>query len=348
MNRRELQVKHAAKIALMGSSLLLLASCDFGGKKKDAEQEAGLQERSASSACTVADDPLAGQGTVLVTMDGKPVVSDKSFNVHYARLLNENPQFKSFLENSTEAKKNTLNGLAAQIAIDEYLCRTGIDKTAEYMADLEAQMQANKRMLNLKYFTDKMDVKVADDEVRAAYDKMKDVNPQFLVSRGGVKAVGVAFDTEAEAQALAQKIGKGLLADQAKTAGVADKVRDFKLVNAGTFGIDPLVRDVVVAMTEFPSVKVVKGKDQKFWVVQATGMEEKQYRPFDAVKEEVRAMAQREKGMKMFEQELERLKKEYNIIVNDTFFGASTPADQDALIRELEQMVGTEQQEEQA
>ena len=103
-----------------------------------------------------------------------------------------------------------------------------------------------------------------------------------------------------------------------------------------------MVRDAVMALKEVQVTTLVQGKDGKFWVVQASGIEEKQYRPFNEVKDALRAFVEREKGIKMFEQELERLKTQYNITVNDSYFGAPSATDQEALMQELEQMINQE------
>jgi len=341
-------MKHISKLsattrwAAVSASLVLLAGCDLGNKN---EQEANhASEMVSGAACTIVDDPLVLQGEVLVSMDGKPIVSVKSFERHFNKLLEDNPQYKEFLARSPEAKRNALQGLAGQAAIDEEICRKGIDQTPAYREELKWRLQAEKRMLNLKYFTEAMDVKVTDAEIKDAYEKNKDTMPQLLISRGGVKAMGIAFDKEKDAQDFAQAVGKQNMDAYAKAQNMADRVRDFKSVHAGSFGIDPVVRDAVIAMKAFPSTKVVKGKDDKFWVVQATAMEEKQYRPFAEVKDSLRAFVEREKGIKLFEQELDRLKNEYKIVVNESYFGPTSAPDQEALMQELEQMINEEGQ----
>lgn len=331
----------STKLIFASASLVFLVGCEWG-KKDNNNEEMQARAGVTTTACTIADDPLVAQGEVLVSMNGKPVVSTKSFEQHFNRLLDDNPQYKEFLARSPEAKRNALSGLAGQAAIDEFICRNGVDQTEAYLEELNTLIKSQKRMLNLKYFTEGMDVKISDDEVRDSYEKNKDVMPQLLISRGGVKAVGIAFDKEADAKAFAEKVGKGNLSDQAKTSGLSDKVRDFKLVHAGSFGVDPVVRDTIVSFKEFPVVKVVKGKDDKFWVVQATGMEEKSYRPFNEVKDALRGFVEREKSIKMFEEQLEKLKKEYNIVVNESFFGPAQVQDQEALMQELEHMINQE------
>ena len=155
-----------AKWAAISASLVLLAGCEWGKKN---EQETNLQQDVMSGpACTISEDPLVARGEVLVSMDGRAIVSVESFGRHFKKLLEDNPQYKEFLERSPEAKRNALQGLAGQAAIDEEICRKGIDQTPEYQEELKWRIQAEKRMLNLKYFTEAMDVKVTDAEVKEA------------------------------------------------------------------------------------------------------------------------------------------------------------------------------------
>jgi hypothetical protein len=147
-----------------------------------------------------------------------------------------------------------------------------------------------------------------------------------MISRGGVQASGVSFDKEASAKAFFDK-AKGVkdFAKVAKEAGLSDKVRDFKLVNAQSVGIDPVLRNKIVAATKFPSVEMLKAGEQ-YWVLQVTSKEEAKYRPFEQVKAEIEREVEKQKRMEVFEQHINKLKTEYKVVENDAYFKAKQQA----------------------
>ena len=146
--------------------------------------------------------------------------------------------------------------------------------------------------------------------------------PEAVVSRGGVNATGVSFTKEADAKAFLEKAkGKGATLDKvAKENNLGDKYRDFKLVNAMSIGVDPVLRDKIVALKKFPALELVKVNDNTYWVVYAASKEEQKYRSFEEVKPVIEQRLTGQKQEKAMEKAMEQLKKDYNVVINEDYF----------------------------
>lgn len=263
-------------------------------------------------------EAAAEGGKAVVTMAGDVVITTKSFEAEFEQLIEENPHLKSVLALMPDAKKNFLMGMVNQQVVDKWVSANKIDQKEEYTKELDRMMRSVKRMLNTKYFGLEHPVQVGEAEVAEFYDKNKDSMPDLIVSRGGVKAVGVSFDKEADAKAFVAKVRE--LKDISKAASaahVSKNLRDFKLVNAQSLGMDAALRDQIVSLQKFPTVELVKVNDKSFWVVSATSKEESQYRPLEQVKAGLEQYVAKEKRMELFDKEISKLKADYNVVINE-------------------------------
>lgn len=258
------------------------------------------------------------EGKAVVTMSGDVVITTKSFEAEFEQLLAENPHLQSVLAMMPDAKKNFLMGMVNQQVVDKWVSANKVDQKEEYTKELDRMMRQVKRMLNTKYFGLEHPVVVGEDEVTDFYNKNKDSMPDLIVSRGGVKAVGVSFDKEVTAKAFVAKVRE--LKDITKAANalhVAKNLRDFKLVNSQSLGMDAALREQIVSLQKFPSVEVIKVSDKSFWVVSATSKEESQYRPLEQVKAGLEQYVTKEKRMEMFDKEITKLKADFNVVINE-------------------------------
>ncbi|HXW85941.1 MAG TPA: peptidyl-prolyl cis-trans isomerase [Candidatus Bathyarchaeia archaeon] len=307
-------------------ALTFLPSCELPwNKKEEKKTEAVVSTES------IADMNLTGEPLVL--FGGKAVITVDSLKDEKEKLLKSNPQLKMMMAFMDEKQldRNLAEGLMNQFIVDTYIQSNSIDNSTEYQAELEEGYRAIRRMINTKYFSQIFPVTISDSDVKKFYDENKDVMPNLLLSKGGVKAVGISFDKESDARAFATKVKekRGDLQAAAKESGSSEKVKDFKLVNDQSLGIDETVRSTVTAMKSFPATEVVKATDGTFWVVAGSGKEEQKYRPFDQVKDDLKQYLEKEKRAERFEQEIDRLKKEYNVAFKEDYFGpAQTDEDQ--------------------
>jgi len=315
-------------------AVLVLAGCapldwikeKFGGKKAPAVAviEPGKDKVSAKGKIEPAE--LKGRGDkVLVTMEGVPVMTIKSFEEEFEKLIEENPQLKQMAQFIPNLKENIFKSLRSQLVMDAYIEREGIDQDPEYQADLARFIKSLKRMLNSKYFAKGQSVTVSDAEVKKFYDENKDKVPGLIVSQGGIRAVGVKFDTEPAAKAFFDKVkGKSKQFDELANADKLS-VQDFKLVNDQSLGMNAELRKKVMGIKSFPVVDMVKAADNEYWVVNATAKEAKQYRPYEEVREPLKSDLEREKEMKAVEAAVEKLESKYNIIVDEEAFKIIAP-----------------------
>jgi peptidyl-prolyl cis-trans isomerase C len=295
-----------------------------------AVEERAIDEMRHGGLSVLPEEELTGQS--LITMDGTPIVTVNSLQSEKEKLLDANPQLKQMLDYMDPAQldRNLAEGLMNQVIVDRYIGEQGIDQMAAYKKELRDGIKAVERMVNTKFFTQSFDVKISDADTRAFYDANKDAMPHLIVSRGGVRAMGVPCANEADARVLADvvKAEKDNIQKAAEMTGKKDQVRDFMTVNQQSFNIEPELKNKIMAITNFPSVNVVTLTDGSAWVVLAQSKEAAQYRPYDEVKDDLKDYLEKEARAKQFDEEMSKLKARYNVKMNEEFFG--TPEQQAA------------------
>src|SRR5260221_5120245 len=300
-------------------SLSFLPGCALFDSSKGKSAEDG----SASGASAA---PLTGE--VLVTMKGKPVITTDTLSVEREKFLKANPQIRqalAFMPDPKEFDRNLVDGLIGQKIADEYVMSHGINQTAAYKTELQDLFESMERILNAKYFGEHLTVVVPDSEVKAFYDANKDKLRGVMTSPGGVMAVGIEFDNNAAARAFVSraKTAPGGFKKTAQDDGLNAKIKDFKLVNGQSIGIEPILRDKIVAIKTVPSVEVIE-VNGKFWVVNATGKEEPKFIPYEQVKDKLKQELEQNKRVELFEKEINKLRTEYGVEVNEDYFKGAT------------------------
>ena len=313
-------------------ALSLLPGCAWFGSSEKASQDMIDKEKNTS---TLSDEMLMGE--VIATMNGKPIVTSSVLEMEKENIFKSNPQIRAAIAfmDPKVLDRNLTDGLVGQAAVDQYVKEEGLNQSAEYKAELKDAQKAIERMLNAKYFSQKFNVTVSDAEAQKFYDANKDSIPGLLVSQGGVMASGIEFDNQNSAREFLAKAKtmKNDLKKAADEAGLSSKIKDFKMINAQSVGIDPALRDKIVAMKVVPGSELVS-VGNKFWVVSATSKEEPKYRPFDQIKEGIKQEVEKNKRGEMFEKEVSALKKKYNIVINEDYFKGSEGAEQNMMNEE--------------
>ncbi len=316
---------HAIALLMVGS-IVVLPSCGlvdwvkekFGGAQKAAPEQEAME-------IIVEEDG----SPVLAYMDGKPLVTQKMLDAEKKKLIEANPQMEAMLQlmDQKQLDRNLADGMASRAMIRKYVKDKGIIQSDRYQKDFSMAMTQVKDLLNTRYFMEDFKVNANDAEIQAFYNENKEHMPNLLISRGGVASMGIAFDTDQAARDFMEKVkeNKNNISRAAKATNLSEKVKNFNLVNAESIGIEPELRDKIVEIKTTPSLHKFKiGKE--YWVIGASRKEDAKYRELETVKNEIKQMIEKDKTMKVVEEQVARLKDDYRVGFNEEYF-AQSPAD---------------------
>ncbi len=319
-------LKKSGGSVLVISSLLLLPSCGIVDWVKE-KFGGGTTGDTGQMALQVPTTPVATDGSpILATINGKPLITKNMLDNEKKKLLESNPQLQAMiaLMDEKQLDRNLVDGMTSREIIRKYVADNKVDSSDKYKKDFEMVISQVRDALNTRYFMEAFSVAISDGEIKSFYEENKESIPNLLISRGGVETTGLAFKDEMQAKEFAAKAraNKNDIMRIAKEAGIAERVKDFKLVNDQSVGIEPELRDKIIEIKSTPTIRTFKiGKE--YWVVAADKLEKAQYRALDQVKDELRQLLEKDKTMKRFEEEVARLRNEYRIELNEEFFGSS-------------------------
>lgn len=301
------------------ASLLVLPSC-LNDTKTSQDDVLGSDTKTV----------LTGQ--VLASMKGRPIVTTDSFASEKEVFLNAFPQFRQLLPvmDAKEVDRTILDQVISWKTVDEYVRDSKLDQTEAYKKDLADALKNVIRGLQVKHLMESMPISVSDAEVREFYEANKDAIPGIAISQGGVAATGIEFADEAAARSFmtTAKTSPGGFKKAAQDAGLNAKIKDFKLVNTQSMGVDPQLRDKIVAIKAVPTIELFQ-VDGTFWIVNATAKEEAKYRPFDQIKDPLKKQVEQTKRMEMLQQKLNELKDQYKIQINEEYFAPAAAPQQE-------------------
>ena len=311
-------VRQSLPISLLIITLVMLPACaplDWIKKQFGKEEVSTHQSKSTEPENKSAKKASMNENEVLISMDGKPVVTRANLEEDYRQVVEERPELKGL---EPYVKANLLQGWVTQTIVDAYVKEHNIHNSDTYKKDLENMIGRLTRVLNVKYFREAFPVEVKEADIKEYYEKNKETFPDLILERGGVETMAVSFDKEDAAKAFVEK-AKATPKDFEKLAQAANKntFRDFKFVNAQTPEVDPAIKNAISDLKKFPHIQMVKAANNTYWVFDATSKKESKYRPFDEqVKEGLRQYMIQEKQMKIMEDEMSKLKEKYKIEVN--------------------------------
>jgi hypothetical protein len=320
---KQRKIQKSGAVVLMIGSLVLLPNCGMMDWVKE-KFGGGTQSDDMAAPMKMADRGAVDDGSaVLATIDGKPLITQNMLEVEKKKLVESNPQMEAMLQlmDAKQLDRNLADGMMSREVIRKYVKDRGIQNQDQYKKDFETAMNQVRDLLNTRYFMQDFGAAVNDKEVHAYYEENKDRIPELLLSRGGVESKGISFKNEQQARDFMAKVreAKNDLTAAAKAMNLSDQVKDFNLVNDQSLGMEPELREKIVKVKTVPSIHNFK-VDKEFWIVQATKREEPKYRELETVKNEIKQLLEKEKTMKRVEEEVARLKNEYNIQLNEDFF----------------------------
>lgn len=264
----------------------------------------------------------------VILFNGKAVVTKEEFENQLRTLEESQPALKQLLAQWPADQQEQLfaqiaESLAAEQLILKHVETSGMDKTAEYKDNAEKMHKAVERNLKVNMFQNDLvkSVSISDSEAKNFYEENRDKQavfkrPPFVTSLGGVKAEGFVAANEKEANDLGVKAKKGTFAVVAKEAKKA--VTNYGVVNAQSTSVDSAVRMKVSGMKP-GSVEVIKGSDNKWYVVKATGTQQSHYANFDAVKDAVKEVMMSDKVGALYAKTMAELKDTYQVTVDTDY-----------------------------
>jgi hypothetical protein len=170
--------------------------------------------------------------------------------------------------------------------------------------------------------------------VRTFYDEQKSTIPELMVSQGESVVQGISFDQESEAQAfLAKAVASGFDA-AAKDMNMADKVQNLER----SAQAPAQVQIKIMQLKKAPGIELVKADGNNFWVLCVLNKTEAQYVDFDTIKNDLRTYIDRQERGKLLYQEMDRLKKQYAVEIDESFFGGANNDQEPAEMMELDEL----------
>jgi hypothetical protein len=303
-------------------SLVLLPQCDLF-KSSDAAKPAAKETSAPAQSSAPADS-----SEVLMSIGGKPAITQDSFESYMADFLEAQPQYKQIVEFMPDAKRNIFDGQVNEEIIGAWADKNNIDKKAEYQKDRDKIIKFAERSLKVKYFQDAYPTEVSPVEVRKYYDENKN-SQQLMKSPGGVKAEAIMLTSKAKAEELLDKVKAG--SDFKKVAQDASlKVKDLGLVSDQSFDVEGPIREAILAVTSFPKNEVVKVSDKLFALVHASSKQQPEYVAFEEVKEGIANFLKQQKMAEEIQKVLQKLRKQYEIVINEEFFDRDKKAKEEA------------------
>ena len=278
-----------------------------------------------------AQDSAPMTGEVLMSIKGVPVITVDSLAQEKEMMIAINPGMKEAIAaiDPLIIDQQVFGTLIVPAILDEYVTSHNIDKTDEYQAELHYLCENSRRFLNAKYFTEQIAVTVSEAEIRNFYETNKDT--MLKVSQGGIAALGIEFSDGAAARAFAARVknSPGGFKKVAQDDGLNAKIKDFKLVNSQSIGIDGQLRDKITAIKTVPSVEIFEINGM-FWVIDASAKEEPKYVLYEQIHDRIKDQLDQQKRSQANAEAIEKLKKEYAVEIDEEYFMPAERAEDNA------------------
>jgi hypothetical protein len=313
----ENMTKNVLTSSALVASLMLTAGCDLLKKKDTLAPQA---ETSSTKS-----------GVTLCSINGEPAVTEGEYKQNLSQMLQANPYFKGASAESlpNELKRRFLEQLSMQAVIEKFSDKNGIENDPEFIKIYNELKEQVKRSIKVQLFEKRIydGIKVADNDITKYYNENKN---RFVKVAGGVLAMGVRFDNEAQANAFLAKAKQNVEGfEKLAKADAAGKFRDFGRVSKEVRGgfqmeiVPTPIKDSVLGMTKLPGVEKIKA-GKEYWVVKAWDKKDTVLFGVEEVKTHIEAMLKNNQFKDAIEKRMEELKKEMKVVVNEDYFKDAT------------------------
>ena len=262
---------------------------------------------------------------VLLSIDGRPALTANEYEEQKDMAQKSNQQISMLLQMMPDAEFNILfKGIVTSRMMKEWGIRNEIDKKDDFIKQRQQLHDAMDLQLYMKYYDDAHPIHVTDKEAEAYYKEKRSTIPQLLVSPGGTDIDYISFSSKAKAEEFNTKVSSNAAGFAA--AAKADSLEVATMTIDGESRVSEPLKNAVLAITKFPSIKMVKISDKSYWVLSAKSKKDPEYRPFNSpeVKQGIKKMLSDEKKEKELMKEVDLLKKEYKVVENKDYFDKKT------------------------
>jgi hypothetical protein len=295
-------------------AIALLISCSLSSILAQANGKTGTPKPPVVSKDSCPDE---AKEVVLISKAGKSILTEAELEAIIAEIKESDQRYAIMLDmQPEEILRQVIAGKERDVVINDWAEKNNVRQSAKYKEKKAALEERIKSMLDHEAFVDMHQVKVTDKDIRDYYNK----NKQQMVARpGGVETIGIAFADEAKAKEFLQKVESHAKKDLLKVANdmkLAAEVEELGAINNQSYAVDDAIKKEVLQFKSFPSVKIVhvnSGDKAKYWVIQATGMREAEYMPFEQAADRIAQMLQPAKVQEMFDNQIPKLAEKAKI-----------------------------------
>jgi len=293
-----------ASIIVLGfGGLFFLSGCDWWPLKKEQEQGDG--------------------SAVLLTIDGKPVLTAQEYEDQLNMARQANPQVDYLLDAMPNAEKDyVFKGVATGKLMKAWAEKEGLDKHPEIQKQRKQLHESVDLQLYMKHFDETNPTHVSDEDLKKFYDEKKDVIPGLMTSQAGVQAHYVRFSSKDKAENFLEKVKD--------IKSVKDFIKEAKKDDLSPVddtihqksNLSEVIKNTVLNIKKFPTLKLIKTGDTSYWVLYAGGKSDAKYLELNdpRVQQGLKKMMTDEHKEKQLEQFIEKLKTELKASENTNYF----------------------------
>ncbi len=248
------------------------------------------------------------EGQVLAEVNGGTITTG-DFN----RELKNLPEYLKAMAETPQGRKEMLDTMVIRELILQQAAKDGIDKSPE----IEEKLKDLKKRLIVEAFLKKKveaDTQVSDADLKKFYEQNKD---KFKTG-DQIKASHILVKTEKEAKDILAQIKAGgnfeALAKKYSVDSSAAKGGDLGWFGKGS--MVPVFEKAALGLKEGQVSDVVKS-DFGYHIIKLTGKRAAGVRPFEEVKEQIKAALMPSKQQEIFQKIKEELKKDAKITVKE-------------------------------
>ncbi len=257
---------------------------------------------------TSGSKPEKKEGQVLAEVNGGTVTT-----VDFNRELKNLPEYLKAMADTPQGRKEMLDTMVIRELILQQAAKDGLDKGP----DIEEKMQDLKKRLIVEAYLKKKveaDAQVSDADLKKFYEQNKD---KFKTG-DQMKASHILVKTEKEAKdILAQIKAGGNFEELAKKNSIDSSAA--KGGDLGWFGkgsMVPAFEKAALGLKEGQVSEVVKS-DFGYHIIKLTGKRQAGVRPFEEVKDQIKAAIMPSKQQEIFQKIKEDLKKNAKVTIKE-------------------------------